>query len=418
MRKIFMVLLIAIMFIPIFASPITITLLTSGDTKLSGNTTLFTEVTKMTKVDFPDANFVFNKVDLSDGSTLSMDAQLAAGIPPNIYIDTMVRASKYMVPGFALPLNTYIRDLNKYNKGILDPYMRNGQLLAIPNPGGAQAMCINLNIMKEIGYTVPANWTINDFMKMAELVKQKYHGTKWATGMFAANQSGDYLMNNWFESFGAHYYASGNYDKSTIADTGGDKAFTFFQILVKNGYVPPNAATLSDDDYAAQWMVGDLAATAFFPNWTAGYFATAISQKLISKPFNYMFVPFPRDPSVKSVPTYFSNGTLIVHKTGTEADKIAARWVEYFNSASIESVLAKETSVIPNRVDAISSNDPYIAQVSKIVSENGIYDSGLTDPRFTERRSMLYPILQKVLNFKISPKDAIVEYQNKLSSVK
>ena len=279
-------------------------------------------------------------------------------------------------------------------------------------------MCINLDIMKEIGYTVPANWTINDFLKMAELVKEKYHGKKWATGMFAANQSGDYLMNNWFESFGAHYYSNGNYDKSTIADTGGDKAFTFFQTLVKNGYVPPNASTLSDDDYAAQWMVGDLAATAFFPNWTAGYFQTAISQGLIKKPFNYMFVPFPRDPSVSRVPTYFSNAAVVVHKTGTEADKIAARWAEYFNSASLQSIQAKEISVIPNRTDAIPSNDPYIAQVSKIVAENGIYDSGLTDPRFTERRAMLYPILQRVLTFKISPHDAIVEYQNKLSSVR
>ena len=417
MRKIFMLAMICLMFVPIFGVPVTITLLTSGDTKL-GNTTLFTEATSMTKSDFPDANFVFNKVDLSDGSALSMDAQLAAGTPPNIYLDTMVRASKYMVPEYALSLNNYIRDLNKYNKGVLDPYTRNGQLLALPTPGGAQAMCINLDIMKEIGYTIPANWTINDFLKMAELVKEKYHGKKWATGMFAANQSGDYLMNNWFESFGAHYYSNGNYDKSTIADTDGDKAFTFFQILVKNVYVPPNASILSDDDYAAQWMVGDLAATAFFPNWTAGYFQTAISQGLIKKPFNYMFVPFPRDPSISRVPTYFSNAAIVVHKTGTEADKIAARWAEYFNSASLQSIQAKEISVIPNRTDAIPSNDPYIAQVSKIVAENGIYDSGLTDPRFTERRAMLYPILQRVLTFKISPHDAIVEYQNKLSSVR
>ena len=414
MRKLFSIFILACLFIPIYANPITITLLTSGDTKL-GNTTLFTEATNMTKADFPNAIFVFNKVDLSDGSALSMDAQLAAGTAPNIYLDTMVRASKYMVPEFALPLNNYIRDLNKYNKGILDPYKRNGQLLAMPTPGGAQAMCVNLNIMKAIGYIIPANWTINDFMKMASLVKQKYNGKKWATGMFATNQSGDYLINNWFASFGAHYYANGNYDKSTIANTGGDKAFTFFQTLVKNEYVPPNASTLSDDDYAAEWYRGQLAVTAFFPNWTDGYFKTAISEGL--KPFNYAFAPFPRDPSVESVPTYFSNAAAIVHKTGTEADVIAARWVEYFNSASLQSIQAKISKVIPNRVDAIPSNDPYISQVSKIVVENGIYDSGLTDPRFTERRSLLYPILQKVLTFKTTPKIAIEEYQQQLSNV-
>jgi len=414
MRKLFLIFIVACLFIPVYANPITITLLTSGDTKL-GDTTLFTEATKLTKADFPNTEFVFNKIDLSDGSSLSMDAQLAAGTPPNVYLDTMVRASKYMVPEYALPLNTYIRDLDKYNKGVLDPYKRNGQLLALPSPGGAQAMCINLDIMKEIGYTVPNNWTINDFMKMAELVKEKYHGKKWATGMFAANQSGDYLINNWFESFGAYYYANGDYDRSVIANTGGDKAYKFFQGLVTKGYVPPNSETLTDDDYAAEWYRGQLAATAFFPNWTEGYFKTAESEGL--KRFNYAFVPFPRDSSVKVVPTYFSNAAVIVHKTGTEADKVAARWAEYYNSAYLQSLQAKIVDVIPNRVDAIPSNNVFVAQVSKIVSENGIYDAGLTDPRFTERRSLNYPILQKVLTFKMTPENAIKEYQKVLSNV-
>ena len=42
----------------------------------------------------------------------------------------------------------------------------NGKQLGLPMTGSAQGMAINLDIMKEIGYTVPDNWTIDDFLKM------------------------------------------------------------------------------------------------------------------------------------------------------------------------------------------------------------------------------------------------------------
>ena len=58
---------------------------------------------------------------------------------------------------------------------------------------------------------------------MAELVKQKYNGKKFATGMFAANQSGDYLLNNWFASFGVSFYKNGDYNNPVMASTGGAK---------------------------------------------------------------------------------------------------------------------------------------------------------------------------------------------------
>lgn len=400
------------------APPITITVLHSGDTVIA-DTTHFKLAEALLKRDFPDVIVKWAKIDLSDGSTLTMDAMLAAGTAPNIYLDTMVRASKYMVPEFALPLDKIIRDLNKYNPGVLSPYVKKGKLLALPTPGGAQGMLINLDIMKEIGYAVPKDWTINDFLTMAEKVKIYYAGKKWATGMFAANQSGDYLINAWFASFGVSFYKPGSYDISTIADTGGAKVYEFYQNLVRNGYVPPNCATLNDDDYALEWQKGNLAATAFFPNWTAGYFKSAIDQGQISKEFNYMFAPFPRAPGVKAVPTYISNAAIVVHKTGTKADAIAARLAEYLNCAQVQGELSVAAHVVPNRVDVTKqSNSVYVQQVMAIVKSQGVQDVGLTDPRFTERRALQFPILQQVLNFKLTPAEAIKLYQQKLSSIK
>lgn len=395
----------------------TLTVLTSGDTPFKDGTSLFGLSEAQFLKDYPGVEITWLKIDLSNGSAMTMDAMLAAGSAPNIYIDTMVRASKYMVPEFALPLDNYI-DISKYPAATLAAYRKDGKLMALPQPGGAQGMLVNLDIMKEIGYTVPKNWTIDDFLEMAQLVKDKYAGKKWATGMFAANQSGDYLLNNWFASFGVQFYKPGNYDVATIADTGGAKVYQFYQLLVKNGFAPPNAAALNDDDYAAQWQVGNLAATAFFPSWTAPYFKAALDQGQITKPFEYVFLPFPRAVGVQKVPTYISNGAIVVRNTGTYQDKLAARLADILNSAEMQNRLAVEQAVLPNRVDATAMPvDPHVQEVLNILKENGVQDVGLTDPRFTERRALQFPILQEVLNFKMTPEEAIALYQKKLSAV-
>lgn len=417
MKRIALILLVFLAAFGLGAQTIVI-LANAGDSPL-GNTTLYTEALKAFAKDYPNVKVEFLAVDMSDGSTLTMDAQLKAGTPPNIYMDSMVRVSKYIVPEFALPLDGLARELGKYNPGVLDPFRRGGKLLALPQPGSAQGMCINLDMMKDIGYTVPKDWTIDDFLKMAALVKQKYGDQKWATMLFAGNQSGDYLLNNWFAAFGAQFYPPGNYDKSIIADTGGAKVYKFYQDLVRAEYVPPHAATLNDDDFAAYWGAGKLAAVAFFQGWTGPYLKTAIDQGLIKEPFKYMFVPFPRAPGVKTVATYINAAVIVGHKTGTDIDKITARMMECLNSAAIQDGLAQYGSVASNRSDAVyKQTDPRLLEIAEIAKKGGIQDVGLADPRFTVRRAIQFPILQKVLNLAITPEAAIAEFQAKLSAVK
>lgn len=420
MKKVFLIFLCFLILFSFFScsknKKIEITVLHSGAAAFKGDKNQFDLAMEKFKKDYPEVKVNFLQVDLSDGSTLTMDAMLAAGNAPNIYIDTLVRASKYMVADFALPLNDYIRDIDQYQD--LSPYTRDGKILALPVPGSAQGMAINLEIMKEIGYEVPPNWTIDDFLIMAEKVKLRYGGTKWATGMFAANQSGDYLINNWFASFGAKYYNSGDYSKCIIADSGGEKAYEFFQYLSKQGYIPPGASTLTDDDYVIQWAKGDLAATAFFPSWIEPYFQTVIKQGQRKERFEYRFVPFPRYAGVEKVPTYYMNGAILVYKSKSEkVNQAAARFAEYVNGKDIQEKYLEILS-LPNRRDVVTKiDDPYIEQVNRIVIDHGIFDVGLTNSTFALIRPLHYPILQRVLNLEISPEEAINLYQKKINEV-
>lgn len=419
MKRVFIAVLCILVATAAFSQ--TITVLTEPETKFDASTGIpsyHAYVEALLKKDYPNVKVKWLTLDLSDGSTLTMDALLAAGTPPNVYVDSMVRASKYLVPEYALPLDNYIRDLNQYYPASLEMFKVNGKQLGLPMTGSAQGMAINLDIMKEIGYTVPDNWTIDDFLKMAELVKKKYNGKKWATGMFAANQSGDYFINNWFASFGANWYNNKNYDKAVVADNGGAKVYEFYQILVKNGYVPPNCATMNDDEYIEQWALGNLAASAFFPHLCKPFFDSVIKQGLIDKPFNYKFVLFPRAKGVTKVGTYANYYAIIVHKTGKPEDVIAARLAEYLNNPVTGNIFAEMGNVIDRKDVKPNTSDVHIQQVAKIVQENGIFDFGLSDRRFAERRAMQYPILQQVLMLKITPEAAIKKFQDALNSVK
>jgi len=374
----------------------------------------FLHALELFEADYPDIEVVQLGLDLSDGSTMTMDALLAAGMAPNVYSDYIGRVSKYLVPEYALPLNGVVRDLDQYLPGVLGPYTRGGDVLGLPQPGGAQGMAINLEIMREIGYEVDWNWTIADFIEMCEMVKQHYGGEKWGTGLFAGNQSGDYLWMNWFSAFGVDVYQDGDYTHSTIAETGGAETFAFMQTLVENGYAPPGADTLVDDDYVLFWARGELAATAFFPGWIAPYFGVVAEQGYDE--FDYAFVPFPSVDG-SGTPTYVSNAAIVVQNTGTAVDAAAARFAEYLNDGWVQTSMSN-TLVIPNRADAEFLPDNLrVAETAQIVADFGIFDVGLTTQYFTPRRSLGFPILQKVLRFEMTPEEAIAEYAADLDAV-
>jgi len=245
--------------------------------------------------DYPDVAVRTLALDLSTGSAMTMDALHEADLRPNIYWDHPSRVSKYMIPGYALPLDDAIRGLDQYNDGILDPYRHDGVLYGIPEAGQANGMAINLDIMEEIGYTVPENWTVDDFLEMCELVKQFYGGEKWGTFMYAKTMSGDYMINTWWGAFGAKMFAPGDYSHTTIRETGGAKVHEFYQLLASNGYIPPGAATLADGESFGMWGEGKFAAVPFFPGWVETYQKIGVDRGF--EKFDLTFVEFRRRPA-------------------------------------------------------------------------------------------------------------------------
>jgi len=364
---------------------------------------------------YPDVVVRALPLDLSTVSTMSMDALDMAGTAPNVYWDYTGRVGKYMLPGYALPLDDYIADLDKFYPGVLDQFRRGGVLYGMPDPGEANGMVINLKMMDEIGYTVPDNWTVDDFLEMCELVKQFYGGEKFGTFMYAATMSGDYQINTWWGAFGAHLYASGDYSRTTIRETGGAKVHEFYQTLVRNGYIQAGAASRSDGETFALWGGGMFAAVPFFPSWVEPYRKIGLEQGV--EEFPVVFVEFP-SATGEPVEAYATGSSAIVIETGTAADAIAAHLVESITSVEAQAVATRLGGLPANRSDAtVQSDNVFFAQTGAIAAANGLQDVGFTTELYSAVRAQHYPILARVLNLELTPEESIALYEEAVNEV-
>ena len=416
MKRVFFVLMVACIAVAGFAEgepEAEITEITVLTTATYDNNEQFRYAVDAFHKDYPNVEVRTLALDLSTGSAMSMDALHEADLRPNVYWDHPSRVSKYMIPGYALPLDGVVRKLDQYNDGILDPYKHDGVLYGLPEPEQANGMAINLDIMAEIGYTVPENWTVDDFLEMCELVKQHYGGEKWGTFMYAKTMSGDYMINTWWGAFGAKMFAPGDYSRTTIRETGGAKVHEFYQLLMREGYIPEGAATLADGESFGMWGEGKFAAVPFFPSWVTTYQQVGVDRGF--EKFDLTFVEFP-SATGEPVPVYITSHAMMVVETGTAADAMAARLVEYLGDAGAQEITTRLGGVPSNRKDSIlDSADPFQAQTGAIAAENGVQDIGLTSPFAAAVRAQHFPILQRVLNFELTPEESIALYEQKVN---
>jgi ABC-type glycerol-3-phosphate transport system substrate-binding protein len=369
----------------------------------------------------PDVVIDAVPVDMSDGSTLTMDAMTAAGTPPDLYVDFMGRTAKYITPEFAFDIAPYITDKADFLPGILDMTTRSGKLLGIAFPSSAQGMAINMKLAKAIGATEKSfkNWTVDDFLAMARKVKALNNGS-YATGLFAGNQSGDYLWMNWMASFGARMYAPGDYSKTVINTPAGLQFFTFLQGMVKQGYAEANSAVLTDDDYALTWAKGKYLATGWFPGWIPVYFKAVKDQKLGGADFDVIFVPFPKATGVKAVPAAGSMPGGVVHNGPDMAKNIAAaKFLDFLASGLAQEIyIYYAQNAYPNRKSAsVYFSDPWMSQCKDIVAANGMLDLGITLPQFAEIRAQGFPELQGLYTNKKTPAQALASYEANVNKI-
>lgn len=353
------------------------------------------------------------KEDISTGGTLSIDALMAAGRSPTIYWAFNGRVAKVIRADWALPLDRY---KDRFVESYLAPLYRDGKLLAAPMDINNQGMMVNLDMFDEIGFAMPENWSVDDFLRMCALAKAK---GKYGTALFAKSQSADYLYMNWFASFGADMFKQGDYSKVTINSAAGVKTARFFRLLYASRYVPAESPQLVDDDALAMFWNGKCAAFANYAGWE-GNMQAAIESKQLAKPFRYRLVRFPAAAGVSKVPASWQGGLAAVDKK--QDSLVLHRFLDWFLSpAMANKIIDVDGSVsmykclkgvMPNLgVSIVQSAALEIARV------NGLWDQGATIPQFPNLRKCWFPIFADLMVGKVTAERAMAEYEAALNKV-
>jgi len=356
--------------------------------------------------------------DISAGSTVTMDVLLAAKTPPHIYNDFTGRSSKFMVTEgdvwTALDLSQYIDDLDDYFPGILATVTRDGKVIGLPQGTPAQGMAVNLDILKEAGYALKTPWTADDFKDMCKAVSRI---GKYGTSLFAANPSGDYVWMNWFAAFGAKMYTDGDYSKTTINSPEGVATFRYWKELLDAGYMVPESAVITDDDYVQLFITNKIAAGGFRSGWVHYYTGQAIKQGLIREGANVAIVEFPRGPGVTGVPSIGTGNTVVVRDSGDEEiNRLASRLAWYITNTQAQ---LDNLNNFPTRksVKHPPNDDVLWNSVAEIVNKYGMMDVGYTLPQYYETRGAGFPILQGLLQGKLSPEEAAKKYADTVNEI-
>lgn len=346
--------------------------------------------------------------DITTGSTITIDTMIAAGEPPDVYMDYLARTGKFITPEYALPLNDYI-NLDVYNMVMEQQFVRDGNLYALLRPAGIMGLFVNLDVMETVGLRIPDSYSIDDYLAAAEVLKQ--HG-KYMTCLFAANQSGDYFYMQYFASFGADLF-NDDYTESLADSPEGLATMRFLDMLIEKGYAPKESAVYSDDDYLVELFKGNCAVGGLF----IGHLAIAdsmIEQGVIDKLPRYKFVSFPNDAPAVAMPH-----AVVGHRSeDKKRNELTAALIEYITSRKVEEWMVTQNGVFPTRKDVtVEYPGQDWADIKAFSSRNGIYDLGLAHPKFGEIRQQMFPLLQQMYQGKLDPQGAIRMYDERVTDI-
>ena len=310
-----------------FAAPVKLTVVTTGPYKFFEGEDFRGYPTAAAKMigEFEKANpgykveFIIR--DLTHGS-MTVDALMAAGTPPDVWVDASGYFDKYLNANYAIPLEKYI-DVKQFQKNLVDIYTREGHVYGIPTANICGGFAINLSMLESIGYTMPEqkNWTTDEFMKLSALLKAKGIPSTMVMG-----KGGMGTWNNVFlYAFGAKFFNGRDYSKTVINTKEAVAGLNYIKALVDAGYAYPNAIEQNDDMGVDLFTTGKVFSCMMQNGHTDYWIPEQVKQGKLEKEFKYTFVEVPHAPGRAHTPVYGYQTIVVAHTSKNAAkDKVIA----------------------------------------------------------------------------------------------
>jgi len=424
MKRLTLVLLVLCLALPAFS--LELTYLASGQTIFVTPKDGFKTVDDKVIADFqkshPGVTVKQLLVDLSTGSTMTIDAMIAAGVAPDVYSDTGVRSGKYAIPEYALDLAPYLsaKDLADIVPSLLAYGKKGEKILALPIATWAQGFAVNTDMLASVGYRLPVTmsaWTIDEFLLLSAKLKA---AGKYSTALFAKNQSSDSWWMNWFASFGAAVFRNADYSHTTINSPQAVAALNFLKTLVDKGYVPPGPAEIDDDVALEMWAKAEVAGLVMQSGHAPPSIKSAVDQKLLDKPFAYTFVELPHVAGLAHTQTTAGPTLIVVHKSNDPVrNKAAVELALAFSSGEFMVEGAKRPGIFPARISIPNTapNDFGGVQIQAIMKTAGVMDVGFALPQFSEIRAQMFPLMQEFYAGRLTAQKVLDTYEAKVNGI-
>lgn len=389
-------------------------------------------IEKMTKpfvTEHPNTAIRTLALDYSDGTTSAQKAYLASGMRIAL-LDYGGRIGELMVPEYALDLRPYL-DTADFYPDQLALVTRGGAVLGVPFPGTQQLFMVNKTVLDEVGYTVPENWTTDDFLAMCALVKAKRPDIipfNWYCGELNA----DYYFMHILAWFGAELYQGGDYTKTAINSKQGLAAFTFIKQLYDLGYMPADTITRKAGDYLSDQYKGKCASFSTFSGSTPPGIANLVKQGTLKEPWVWQVVPFPRGPGVAKVKAFNMQWGILAPRSDyiplgaskrKPKDKV---WDDTYGEFAVKAAefytyTTKVSAVFPVRKAqegyfapdlTLYPDVPFVAALKQPA-----WDQGLFVKTYSAARFKAFAEFQAMLGGKKTPAEALASYAAELDKV-
>lgn len=355
------------------------------------------------------------------GTTLFIDSAVAAGTPPDIYLDVVFRESKFATQGLLEPVDEV---LSADQWAALNPSSVN----TVANADGThwgiplwEAPPSPLTINKTLAEAAGAgdllpkdpdrDWTTDEFVAFLQAVTQAPN--RYGTMFFAKTPSFDYTLNGYAGAFGASLYTDGNYCQNTINSAEGVEWMEWMVGLIDQGLVFPGPAGLTDDDLDAAWINQQIALAG------GGLYYVNLSNRLVSEgtvpALDTYLVNYPHKEGRSTTPLIPNAGWSITMFKQDDPDKRAAaiKLARYIGSQSFTAEFAKGYGWLAPYTEIAkdwAGDDPDRLWIISQIEKNGLQDMGYGITNFTEVRLMWAETRQAIWSGDKPAKEGLDEF--------
>ena len=358
----------------------------------------------------------------SSGNTQQLDVDIASGDIPDVYVDDSSRTSKYMGRGMGEDISADItKDRTDFIKGMIPD---SGPVYELPLGFNPYIIAVNKSIFEKAGALdlLPKadsrEWTIDEFLKALKAVSNP--PTTYGTILWAKTVSGDRCTLGFLWGFGARFFKTGDYSKTTLNSPEGLKGVSFLNQLVKDGLAVPAPAALTDDDMWAMWQKQQIALTGGY-SYLVTLAKDSIAKGMSSAPFDVYFVNYPHDQGQPNTPICCGINSVCIFKQADATKRAASiKLLEYISSGEWDFDYINKMAIYPARksVQPLMSLSEEDKALLNLVDNDGTIDfATFTNSQYANIRDKYSLMMQQVYTNAKTPEAALKDFEDAVNKL-